>query len=53
LRKHRGNIGDVVVDQGVEISRPSRLYLDVRDVLRVGGKVRSVMRGELSVESFA
>lgn len=53
LRKHRGNIGDVVVDQGVEISRPSRLYLDVRDVLRVGGEVRSVMRGELSVESFA
>ena len=42
LRKHRGNLGDVVVDQGVEINRPSRLYLRVTDPLQVGGKVQPV-----------
>jgi trans-2,3-dihydro-3-hydroxyanthranilate isomerase len=49
LRKHRGPLGRVVVDQGVEINRPSRLYLDVADVLRVGGRVQPVLRGEIEV----
>jgi trans-2,3-dihydro-3-hydroxyanthranilate isomerase len=49
LRKHRGNVGSVVVDQGVEIGRPSRLYLEVDEVLRVGGKVESVIEGILTL----
>ena len=49
LRKHRGNIGNVVVEQGMEINRPSRLYLCVEDSLQVGGKVQPVFRGELSL----
>jgi trans-2,3-dihydro-3-hydroxyanthranilate isomerase len=47
LRHHRGLLGDVVVDQGVEINRPSRLYLKVADTLQVGGKVQQVLQGEL------
>ena len=47
LRRHRGNLGRVVVDQGVEIHRPSRLYLDVNDELRVGGRTHRIMRGQL------
>ncbi len=39
----------VVVDQGVEIRRPSRLYLELGDPLRVGGKVRAVVEGRLLV----
>jgi len=39
--------GAVVVEQGFEIARPSRLYLDVGDVIRVGGKVRRVLTGVL------
>jgi predicted PhzF superfamily epimerase YddE/YHI9 len=38
----------VVVDQGVEMHRPSRLYLDVGDIIRVGGRVWPVIEGELS-----
>ncbi len=38
----------VVVDQGMEIRRPSRLYLDLRDPLRVGGKVQPVATGTLN-----
>ncbi len=49
LRKHRGNIGNVVVEQGMEINRPSRLYLFVEDSLQVGGKVQPVFCGELSL----
>ena len=37
----------VVVDQGVEIRRPSRLYLDLREPLRVGGRVQPVAVGRL------
>ena len=33
------------VEQGFEIGRPSRLYLDVADTIRVGGKVRPVLTG--------
>lgn len=39
----------VVVDQGVEIRRPSRLYLDLDDPLRVGGRVHAVAEGRLLV----
>ena len=38
----------VLVDQGMEIRRPSRLYLDLRDPLRVGGKVQPVAAGTLN-----
>ena len=37
--------GNIVVEQGFEIGRPSRLYLDVAETIRVGGKVRPVMTG--------
>ena len=37
--------GGIVVEQGFEIGRPSRLYLDVADPIRVGGKVRPVLTG--------
>ena len=37
--------GRVVVEQGFEIDRPSRLYLDVADPIRVGGKVHPVLSG--------
>lgn len=41
--------GRVVVEQGFEIARPSRLYLDIGDAIRVGGKVRLVLTGALHV----
>lgn len=37
--------GSIVVEQGFEIGRPSRLYLDVAEIIRVGGKVRPVLNG--------
>ena len=37
--------GRIVVEQGFEIGRPSRLYLDVAETIRVGGKVRPVLTG--------
>ena len=37
--------GNIVVEQGFEIGRPSRLYLDVAETIRVGGKVRPVLTG--------
>ncbi len=40
----------VVVDQGVEIKRPSRLYLDLGDPLRVGGRTRLVATGRFAPE---
>lgn len=40
-----GNQGSIVVEQGFEIGRPSRLYLDVAETIRVGGKVRPVLTG--------
>ncbi len=42
-----GRSGPVVVEQGMEIGRPSRLYLDIGDSIRVGGKVRPVLTGVL------
>ena len=49
LRKHQGNLGRIVVDQGVEINRPSRIYLDVGKTLRVGGKTQAVIEGHISI----
>ena len=40
-----GMRGGIVAEQGFEIGRPSRLYLDVTETIRVGGKVRPVMTG--------
>ena len=37
--------GRFVVEQGFEIDRPSRLYLDVDEPIRVGGKVHPVLTG--------
>ena len=45
--RERGITGAFVVEQGFEIARPSRLYLDIGDVIQVGGKVRPVMTGDL------
>ena len=39
--------GRIVVEQGFEIDRPSRLYLEVAEPIRVGGKVRPVLTGTL------
>ncbi len=43
-----GASGRVVVEQGFEIGRPSRLYLEVADPIRVGGKVHPVLTGTLA-----
>ena len=40
-----GKRGRIVVEQGFEIDRPSRLYLDVAERIRVGGKVQPVLTG--------
>ena len=45
LLRATGNEGRVVVDQGIQMGRPSRLYLDVGDAIRLGGKVQPVMTG--------
>ncbi len=47
LRDLNGGSFDVVVDQGVEMLRPSRLYLRIRDgaATRVGGRTQLVSRG--------
>ena len=42
-----GRRGPAIVEQGFEIGRPSRLYLDIAEPIRVGGKVRPVLRGTL------
>ena len=47
--RDRGITGAFVVEQGFEIARPSRIYLDIGDVIQVGGKVRSVMTGDLCI----
>jgi trans-2,3-dihydro-3-hydroxyanthranilate isomerase len=43
----QGETGNFVVEQGFEIGRPSRIYLQVGAVNAVGGKVRSVAEGRL------
>ena len=47
LLEHRGALGSVVVDQGVEVLRPSRLYLRVQNPIAVGGRVFASVQGEL------
>ena len=42
-----GHDGAFVVEQGYEIGRPSRLYLDVGPDIFVGGKVHPVLSGKL------
>lgn len=48
-----GVTGRVVVEQGFEIARPSRIYLDIGDPVRVGGRVQLVLTGALSVDGLA
>ena len=52
LKDLRGGSFEVVMDQGVEMKRPSRLYLRVGDVLQVGGRTQLVSRGELASGIF-
>ena len=48
--RQRGVNGAFVVEQGFEIARPSRVYLDVGRTIRVGGKVRPVLTGYLRID---
>ncbi|MEM9620043.1 MAG: PhzF family phenazine biosynthesis protein [Pseudomonadota bacterium] len=50
LLRHHGALGEVIVDQGVEMQRPSRLYLRVGHPLQVGGRVQPVITGSLRLE---
>ena len=43
-----GKRGSFVVEQGFEMGRPSRLYLEVGEAIRVGGKVRPVLTGRFN-----
>lgn len=45
--RRRGITGSFVVEQGFEIQRPSRLYLQVGETLAVGGRVQPVVEGRL------
>ncbi len=42
-----GKTGRVIVEQGFEIKRPSRLYLDIGTEIAVGGKVQLIAEGAL------
>ena len=49
LRAHLKRPIDVIVEQGFEIQRPSRLYLQAdANGLRVGGRVQAVVEGTLN-----
>ncbi len=48
LKDLRGGSFDVVVDQGVEMKRPSRLYLKIGRDIQVGGKTQLIARGEFA-----
>ncbi len=52
LKDLRGGSFDVVVDQGVEMNRPSRLYLNIGEQIRVGGKTQLVARGKFDASIF-
>ena len=45
--REQGMGGEIIVEQGMEIARPSRIYLDIGTAIRVGGKVRPVLSGAL------
>ena len=47
-----GGVRGVVVDQGVEMLRPSRLYLQIGDTIKVGGRTQLVARGEIAPGVF-
>ncbi len=48
LHDLKGGEFDVVVDQGVEMQRPSRLYLKVGATLQVGGRTQLVATGDFA-----
>ena len=48
--RQRGVSGEFTVEQGFEIARPSRVYLNIGDIIRVGGKVRPVLTGTLRID---
>ena len=48
--RERGVAGEFAVEQGFEIARPSRVYLNIGDSIRVGGKVRPVLTGTLRID---
>ncbi|MEM8769175.1 MAG: PhzF family phenazine biosynthesis protein, partial [Pseudomonadota bacterium] len=52
LRELKGAPFKAVVDQGVEMQRPSRLYLDVDGSLRVGGRTQLVSTGSFAADLF-
>lgn len=47
--RRRGSTGAFIVEQGFEIHRPSRIYLQVGESLAVGGRVQPVAEGRLLV----
>ena len=47
MLRSAGRAGRLTVAQGVEMGRPSRLYLDIGETIRVGGRVQPVMTGTL------
>ena len=51
--RERGITGAFVVEQGFEIARPSRLYLDIGTTIKVGGKVRPVLTGDFQIDQGA
>ncbi len=44
-----GHTGRIIVDQGFEIGRPSRIYAELGATLRVGGRVQPFARGTLTI----
>lgn len=50
LRAH-GDRGQFIVEQGFEIQRPSRIYLDIDNPIRVGGHVRPVLAGTFHTDN--
>jgi trans-2,3-dihydro-3-hydroxyanthranilate isomerase len=52
LRELKGGSFEAVVDQGVEILRPSRLYLRVGEQIQVGGRTQPVARGTFDPAVF-
>lgn len=50
LRDLQAGSGRLVVDQGVEMQRPSRLYLEIGEIIRVGGRTRLVATGTFAPE---
>ena len=48
-----GRRAPATVEQGFEIGRPSRIYLEPGDPVRVGGRVRPLFDGALTVDGVA